>query len=165
MTLGDIDLAGALITVHHTKFDKTRLVPLGPELTQVMMHYLTQRNAAGHAQHRGASFFVLRSGIGVSIQLVEQTFRRLCEYTGIRRTDGARYPPRLHDLRHCFAVHRLTSWYRQGADVQTLLPQLSTYLGHGNIAATQIYLTMTPALLQEASRRFERYAFKEVGDD
>ena len=79
----------------------------------------------------------------------------------MRRSDGARYQPRLHDLRHSFAVHRLTSWYRQGADVQTLLPYLSTYLGHVNLAATQVYLTMTPELLQEAARRFQQYAFEE----
>jgi site-specific recombinase XerD len=65
-------------------------------------------------------------------------------------------------MRHSFAVHRLTSWYQQGADVQKLLPQLATYLGHVNIAATQVYLTMTPELLHEASVRFEKYAFQEV---
>jgi site-specific recombinase XerD len=76
----------------------------------------------------------------------------------VHRNDGARYQPRLHDLRHSFAVHRLVSWYRQGADVQRLLPQLSTYLGHVHVASTQHYLTMTPELLQEASLRFELYA-------
>ena len=70
--------------------------------------------------------------------------------------------PRLHDLRHCFALYRLTSWYQQGADVQKLLPQLATYLGHVKLAATQVYLTMTPELLHEASVRFEKYAFQEV---
>lgn len=165
LTLGDIDLPGALITLHNTKFDKIRLVPLGGDLNQTMAQYLLQRNAAGHSQRSDAPCFVLRRGSGVSIQIVQHNFRRLCEYTGVRRTDGARYQPRLHDLRHSFAVHRLTSWYRQGADVQTLLPQLSTYLGHVNIAATQVYLTMTPELLQEASRRFERYAFEEARHD
>ena len=58
----------------------------------------------------------------------------------------ARYQPRLHDLRHTFAVHRLTAWYRQGADVQRLLHHLSVYLGHAHLAATQVYLTMTPEL-------------------
>jgi site-specific recombinase XerD len=76
----------------------------------------------------------------------------------VLRYDGGRYQPRLHDLRHAAAVHRLISWYRQGADVQRLLPQLATYLGHIHIAATQRYLTMTPELLHEASQRFERYA-------
>ena len=55
------------------------------------------------------------------------------------------------------AVHRVVSWYRQGADVQRLLPQLATYLGHVHIAATQRYLTLTPELLREASQRFEHY--------
>ena len=88
-------------------------------------------------------------------------FRRLCEQAGIRRIRRRRrYQPRLHDLRHTFAVHRLTSWYRQGADVQKLLPSLSVYLGHAHLSATQVYLSMTPELLEEANARFERYAEK-----
>jgi site-specific recombinase XerD len=161
LPLGEVDVSHALLTVRNTKFNKTRVVPLSADLNQVMAQYLTQRQEVGHSQSACAPFFVLRRGTSVSVQLVEQTFRRLCEYAGVRRTDGARYQPRLHDLRHSFAVHRLTSWYRQGADVQTLLPCLSTYLGHVNIAATQVYLTMTPELLQEASVRFEQYAFEE----
>ena len=66
--------------------------------------------------------------------------------------------PRLHDLRHSFAVHRLTAWYREGADVQRLLPALSTYLGHSDLEGTKVYLSMTPELLQQASLRFARYA-------
>ena len=130
-----------------------------------MTQYLTRRQQAGHSQLPGAPFFVLRRGTPVSVQIVQQNFRHLCEHAGVRRTDGARYQPRLHDLRHSFAVHRLTSWYQQGADVQTLLPHLSTYLGHVNLVATQVYLTMTPELLQEASRRFEYYAFEEMPHD
>ena len=65
-------------------------------------------------------------------------------------------------MRHAFSVRRLTSWYREGADVQKLLPQLATYLGHTKLSATQVYLTMTPDLLHEASVRFEKYACQEV---
>jgi len=68
-------------------------------------------------------------------------------------------------MRHSFAVRRLTSWYEQGADVQKLLPHLATYLGHVSIAATQVYLTMTPELLHAASVRFERYALPEAQND
>jgi site-specific recombinase XerD len=64
-------------------------------------------------------------------------------------------------LRHAFAVHRLTSWYQQGADVQRLIYQLSVYLGHSSLRHTQVYLSMTPELLREASQRFECYAGKE----
>jgi site-specific recombinase XerD len=73
--------------------------------------------------------------------------------------------PRLHDLRHTFAVHRLTAWYQQGADVQRLLLQLSVYLGHADLSSTQVYLSMTPELLQEAGTRFERYTLPENNHD
>jgi integrase len=76
----------------------------------------------------------------------------------IERHDDSYFQPRLHDLRHTFAVHRLTEWYRQNADVQRMLPALSTYLGHVDLKATQRYLTMTPELLEQANRRFEQYA-------
>src|SRR5215510_2974770 len=69
------------------------------------------------------------------------------------------------DLRHSFAVHRLISWYQSGADVQKLLPHLATYLGHVNLISTQVYLTMTPELLEAASARFAEYVFKEVKND
>jgi site-specific recombinase XerD len=162
LTLEDLDLPNAVITIRDTKFNKTRLVPLGLELNRAMAQYAASRTKAGYAQTSSARFFVLRRGGPVSVQLIEQRFKYLREQVGIRRTDGARYQPRLHDLRHSFSVHRLISWYQQGADVQNLLPQLATYLGHVNIAATQVYLTMTPELLQAASQRFERYAFQEV---
>jgi integrase/recombinase XerD len=161
LRLGDVDLPNALLTVRNTQFPKTRLVPLGTDLQQVRTQYLTQRQEAGHSPCPGTPFCVLRRGAPVSAHIVEQNFRCLCEYAGVRRHDGARYPPRLHDLRHSFAVHRLTSWYQQGADVQTLLPYLSTSLGPVNRAATQVDLTMTPALRQEASHRFQQYAFEE----
>jgi site-specific recombinase XerD len=70
----------------------------------------------------------------------------------------------LHDLRHAGAVHRLVAWYRSGADLKRLLPQLATYLGHIDLSATQRYLTLTPELLREASLRFEHY-HKETSHD
>jgi integrase/recombinase XerD len=165
LTLRDVDLQAAVITICDTKFHKTRLAPLGPKLNQALAEYAAQRKEAGHSQNADAPFFVLRRGAPLSVQIVQQTFARLRQHAGVGRADGARYQPRLHDLRHSFAVHRLTSWYEQGADVQRLLPHLATYLGHVSIAATQVYLTMTPELLQAASRRFERYAFPEANRD
>jgi integrase len=82
----------------------------------------------------------------------------------VRREGGARRQPRLHDLRHTAAVHRLIAWYDSGADVQALLPKLATYLGHVDLTATQRYLTLTPELLRQASRRFEHYAMERNHD-
>jgi integrase len=78
------------------------------------------------------------------------------------RDGGPRRQPRIHDLRHTAAVHRLISWYRSGKDLQDLLPKLATYLGHGDLSSTQHYLTLTPELLQEAGLRFEHYAIGEI---
>jgi len=165
LMLEDVNLRDAVIIVRDTKFYKTRLVPLGPELNQAMSDYARRRRRDGHSQDGSAPFFVTRAGAQVPIYLIQRAFRRLCARSDVRRHHGGRFQPRLHDLRHSFAVNRLTTWYREGKNVQRLLPHLSTYLGHTDIASTQLYLTMTPELLQEASVRFERYAFKEVNHD
>ena len=130
-------------------------MPVGPQLGQALAKY-----AAGtQAQPDEAPFFTTRMGTAVKPDTLQHNFRILCDQAGIRRTDGAGQP-RLHDLRHTFAVHRLTSWYRQDANVQRLLHLLSVYLGHVHIKDTQVYLSMTPELLQEANKRFESYARK-----
>ena len=91
---------------------------------------------------------------------LQANFRRIRQRADIRRLDGGRYQPRIHDLRHTFAVHRLVAWYREGAEVQRWLPHLSVYLGHACMASTSVYLSMTPELLAQASMRFEKHALK-----
>jgi len=162
LTRADVELDTALLTIREGKFYKTRLVPIGPRLTAVLRAYADDRYQRSHSNGPGATFFVTRTGNAVKRGLAERAFVRLRDIAGITREDGARYQPRLHDLRHSMAVHRLVAWYRKGADVQRLLPQLATYLGHVDVAATQRYLTMTPDLLREASQRFEHYAQPEV---
>jgi integrase len=162
LTRADVDLDTALLTIRKSKFYKTRLVPLGPRLTALLHSYAEDRCQRGHSMDPGAPFFMTRTGAAVTRGLAERAFVRMRDIAGIARKDGARYQPRLHDFRHSMAVHRLVSWYREGADVQRLLPQLATYLGHVDVAATQRYLTMTPELLREASQRFERYAQPEA---
>ena len=158
LTLADVDLATAVLTIRDTKFYKTRLVPLGPDLLAAVRAYTVARRTRRWPQGAAAAFFVDRTGARLLAGTVRRAFGRLRVCAGVLRTDGARYQPRLHDFRHVFAVHRLTAWYRAGADVQRLLPHLATYLGHLDLAATQRYLTMTPELLQEAARRFATYA-------
>ncbi len=161
LTRADVDLSGSLLTIRNTKFGKTRLVPVGPQLSQALTQYDATRTKGRPAQ---APFFTTRTGIRVKPDTLQHNFRILCDGAGIRRTDGAEQP-RIHDLRHTFAVHRLTSWYRQGADVQRLIHLLSVYLGHVHLRHTQVYLSMTSDLLREAGQRFERYAGKERRHD
>jgi site-specific recombinase XerD len=165
LTLADIDWEHRVLTIRETKFYKTRLVPVGRDLFRIMGRYLARRRERRHPEKPDLPFLMTRQGVILNIQLAELSFKRLCEVATVRRTDGSRFGPRLHDLRHSFAVHRLTTWYQQGADVQRLLPQLSTFLGHVDIGSTQRYLTMTPELLQSASVRFERYGAPGVSHD
>jgi site-specific recombinase XerD len=158
LTPEDVDLTKNLLTVRESKFYRTRLVPIGVRLTGELAAYAKQRNECAISRSIVESFFVTRHGQPVIRSLAERSFCRLRGLANVQRHDEARYQPRLHDLRHTFAVHRLVSWYREGADVQRLLPQLSTYLGHVHVSATQRYLTMTPDLLNQASQRFEQYA-------
>jgi integrase/recombinase XerD len=158
LTLADVDLSAGILTIRESKFYKTRLVPMSAELTSVLQTYVAWRDRE-HSPGPNAALFLTRNGAPLARYTAENVFRRLRVRAGVLRRDGGRHQPRLHDLRHAAAVHRLISWYRQGADVQRLLPQLATYLGHIHIAATQRYLTMTPELLYEASQRFEQYAF------
>ena len=165
LTMADVDWEQRLLSIRQTKFYKSRLVPVGPDLCHIMGVYLARRRERRHPEKPESPFLMTRQGVALNIQLAELSFKRLCQMVNVRRTDGSRFGPRLHDLRHSFAVHRLTTWYQQGADVQRLLPQLSTFLGHVNIGCTQRYLTMTPELLHRASVQFERYGAPGVSHD
>ena len=162
LTVDDVDLSAGMLVVRNTKFFKTRLLPIGPRLSSALGLYVESRLALLERPPAAGAFFLRRHGMAIAGQAAERYFRMVRSHLGLRRQDGAYFQPRLHDLRHTFAVHRLVAWYRQGADVQLLLPKLSTYLGHIGLAETQHYLTMTPDLLREAGRRFESYATLEA---
>jgi integrase/recombinase XerD len=165
LRLSDIDLAQCLITVCNTKFYKTRLVPVGPRLSQQMAAYLDRRRLLAIPEGEMSAFLCSRTGHSLHYTQVIKTFQRIRSAAGIVTPTGECRPPRLHDLRHSAAVHRVLAWYKAGKDVQRLLPSLATYLDHADIRSTQQYLQMTPELLQEASRRFARYAGQEMPHD
>ena len=143
------------------------MVPIGPQLTSALAAYCEKRSTLPMMKNRDSAFLCTRTGCCLAYPEVITHFQRIRSAAGIVCPPGERRPPRLHDLRHTAAVHRVVAWYRSGKDVQHLLPHLATYLGHTNIASTQRYLHMTPELLQEASRRFAAYALheEEAGDD
>ena len=162
LTLADVDLENRVLRVRDAKFFKTRLVPIGPRLTRVLSDYRSERRQLPLLAGEASAFLATRTGLHLDYKRVSKLFSRIRQAAEIRREATARYQPRIHDLRHSAAVHRVIAWYRAGADVQRLLPQLATYLGHVDVASTQRYLTMTADLLNEASLRFERYAQPEV---
>jgi integrase/recombinase XerD len=158
LSVADVDLANSLLTIRDTKFFKSRLVPISADLTRVLNDYARWRTDTHPSVGAAGTFFRDKRGEAVHRCSLASAFKRLREHVGVRRSDGGRFQPRLHDFRHAFAVHRLTEWYRHGADVQRLVYHLSVYLGHTSLAHTQVYLTMIPELLQQAGSFFERYA-------
>jgi site-specific recombinase XerD len=160
LTLADVVVRQQQIYVRNTKFYKTRLVPLDPRLAQALGKYLAVRNQR-HSTAPTAPVFVYRQGQRLSRESAQHHFRYLCRRAGFGVPGGIAIEPRLHDLRHTAAVHRVLAWYRGGRDVQALLPNLATYLGHKDVASTQRYLRLIPELLNEANRRFAIHS-KEV---
>jgi site-specific recombinase XerD len=161
LVMADVDLINRVLNIRLSKFYKDRLVPMGDALALALQAYTSTRHYLGHSDADDAPFLVCDKGDPISVQLADQAFRRLCKVAQVRRQDGGRYQPRLHDLRHSFAVHRLIAWYKEDADVNLMLPRLSAYLGHFQLSCTQRYLTMTPELLQQASTRFEAFSRPE----
>jgi site-specific recombinase XerD len=158
LTLADVDLQEAVLTIRATKFYKSRLVPVGPQLAAALDAHVAVRQRSSLPQGDHSFLLANRDGTRLASSTAQAAFDALRRIAGVYGAPGGRTVPRLHDLRHSFAVHSLTAWYRQGSDVQRLLPALSTYLGHADLEGTKVYLSMTPELLQQASSRFERYA-------
>lgn len=163
LQIRDVDLPQRLLYVRETKFYKTRLVPIGPNLAAAIANYLDRRRKLPMLAGDEAALLCSRTGHHLWYQDVITQFQRVRGAAGIGCPAGATRPPRLHDLRHTAAVHRVIAWYREDRNVQSLLPRLATYLGHSEIKSTQRYLIMTPELLNEAGQRFAAYAF--TGDD
>jgi len=161
LTLRDVNLTERIITVRNTKFFKTRLVPIGPKLARELAAYVQCRRQLPLPTGEDSPLFITRTCKRWSYQHVIRLFQQVRRAAGIACPTGECRPPRLHDLRHTAAVHRVVAWYRSGRNVQRLLPRLATYLGHVDLSSTQRYLQMTPELLQEASQRFARYSLEE----
>ncbi|MEO7272697.1 MAG: tyrosine-type recombinase/integrase [Vicinamibacterales bacterium] len=161
LCVSDVDLTRDLLVIRQTKFYKSRLVPFGPGIRGVLTAHLTRRARPSETARPSAPLFSLRGGRAVSPGTLSLTFHHLVPRLGLSIPDGTA-SPRVHDLRHAFAVGTLLRWYRSGLDPSARLLQLSTFLGHVSPVTTAVYLTITPALLDEANARFERWAHAAV---
>lgn len=152
LTQADVDVTVAVLRVRDTKFGKSRLVPIAPDV--VARLECCQRLVADRLGERGpdAPFFPAPSRRSYTISTLREAFHQVRADAGVPRRLGGR-SFRLHDLRHSFAVLRLTLWYRQHVTVGALLPALATYMGHVGLASTQRYLQLTEDMLDEITDR------------
>lgn len=152
LRLGDVNADRQLLVVRGGKFGKSRLVPHGPRIGELLARQVERRGGS-----EDDPLFSFDGRRGVNPCSASQTFHRLIAELDFLIPDGVS-PPRLHSLRHSFAVGCLLRWYREGVNPSTRLYQLSRFMGHVDPASTAVYLTITPQLLAEANQRFEGFA-------
>jgi integrase len=152
LTVPHVDLVGGLLTIVETKFHKSRLVPLHSTTKQALAAYTEQRSRRFPRPSTDA-FFLSQAGTTLKYRRVRKTFAALRRDLGW--TSACRPRPRIHDLRHTFVCRRVLRWHQEQADVNLMLPALSTYLGHAKVTDTYWYLSAVPELMAAASARFE----------
>jgi len=150
----DLQQDGGLLYIREGKFSKSRWIPLAPSAQRALTRYMNLRSLSPPTDPESPLLINLR-GKRLSYGTVYETFRRLLVHAGLH---GGKGPgPRIHDLRHTFAVRRLLKWYQDGDDVNARLPWLATYMGHVQIANTLVYLHATAELLGEVGNRFQTH--------
>jgi integrase len=164
----DVDLRAGVLTIRQSKFGKTRMVPLHPSAIEALTRYRIQR--ARHVRTTAElPFFVASRGQLLGRPISDRQIHRI--FVGLRRQlgwvdRGSHGTPRIHDLRHSFAVRRLVLWHEQGEDINQRMLALATYLGHAKVSHTYWYLTGVPELMGLLGQAFERYASAwENGDE
>jgi integrase/recombinase XerD len=156
----NVDLKKDLLTIRGRRFNRVRCIPIGSDLHKVLMAYA---RFTARKKTKNANFFVTRDGHEVNVVTLAKTFQRLRRVAGITGPDELSHRPRMHDLRHTFATHRLTAWIKQGADLSRMLPALAAYMGQVGLGSTERYLSMTPErfrrqlLLLSPQRRKKRW--------
>ena len=150
----EVDLEAGILSIHESKFHKSRAVPLAPSVGQAVRHYQAECAARAYPADPDTPLFLNERHRGCTYDVVHATFLTIARGAGVRGPAGTP-GPRLHDVRHTFAVHRLLAWYRDGGNVQARLPLLTDYLGHVSLVSTQVYLEITAELLHEAAQRFQ----------
>jgi integrase len=158
LRIGDIDSERKLLRIDHTKFNKSRLVPLSPSLADVLNRYLRQRGRKGMPlDSRSPLVWTSRArkNSSLSAETFRTTWRQVCRAAEV--LDRHQKPPRVHDLRHSFAVEVLRRSYLAGKNPASMLPRLSRFMGHVTPACTHYYLKFTEQLQVVASDRFRRH--------
>lgn len=161
LTLADVEPRSGVLRITDSKFHKSRWVPLSPSARTELQRYLRARLAAPLDSRPSAPLLCNRSrgcrsytGAGLA-----EGIHKLFVAAGVHDSNGRR--PRIHDLRHSYAIEALIRWYRAGADLHAQLPKLAMYMGHVSIVSTAHYLRLVPAVAALASARFEK-AFGEI---
>ena len=156
LTKDAVDLNNGILEIRASKFKQSRWVPLHTSATDALRDY-DERRSCYHPLTHSQAFFLTELATPLKYWRTLTTFTALRRQLGWERKDGRR-PPRIHDLRHTFAVRSLLRWYEQGANVDQKIHTLATYLGHVKVSDTYWYLSAVPELMAVVGTRFEEFA-------
>ena len=140
LLIDDVDIDKGAITIRVKRFRLSRTIPIGTDLKQVLNEYLDSRQ---RQETQTPHFFVTKEGDSLKAATLLYTFRKLRRRSGIIHLDAS-FEPRMFDLRHTFAVHRIAGWIKHGADLNRMLPALAVYMGLTGLRSTEPYLSLTP---------------------
>lgn len=153
---GDADLDNGTLTIRGGKNGKSRLVPLHDTTTQALRDYLRDRDRLCPDPARSQALLISPPGARLLYYNVHATWKKLAASARLRARSG-NCRPRIHDLRHTFAVRTMLDAYQAGQDGQATLAVLSAYLGHADPKATYWYLTASPELMAAAGQRLDAW--------
>lgn len=159
----DVDVENGILTVRNSKNGTDRLIPLSPSVHSYLMDYAN----AVIWKSDGEYFFKAPDRNQIAPMTIYQRYRSFLFDAGISH-GGKGKGPRLHDLRHTFAVHTLEKWIFEGADLYAKMPVLAAYMGHSNIHSTSKYLRLTAEVYPELLKKAEAYSahvIPEVSDE
>ena len=159
LNLQDFHSAEHRLYIAQGKFRKARWVPLSTSTCQALHHYLHKRLKL-RPRSPDSPLLLNQRSRRLTPCTVHQTFHDLLRQCRIRHSKLT--GPRIHDLRHTFAVQRLLGWYRDGLDLNARLPWLATYMGHVDVHSTHLYLQATPELIAQVDRRFYNHYLHQV---
>jgi len=164
----DVDLKTGMLSIHQTKFGKSRQVPMHPSTLDALRRYRWMRDLCGEQSVPDGAFFIgtrgRRRGLPLGERQVHRVFGELRTELGWHNR-GTHHAARIHDLRHTFVVRRIVQWQAQGVDIDQAMLSLSTYVGHAKVSNTYWYLSAVPQIMALAASRFESYTSKAQVQD
>lgn len=163
LKIEDVDTVNGLLYIRQTKFFKSRLIPLSATSIDALANYIKQRKSFGYCEEPGTSFFFNNRGKPCITATTPRTIKALMVKADLKTVHGK--IPRVHDIRHTFATRWLQEFYQSGKDPTAYLPVLATYMGHANIANTQVYLHPSIELLNTAGQQLQSYTQFFLGEN
>lgn len=162
LKISEVDFDNRILIVQSSKFNKDRLVPLLPTVTEELAVYRKKVEEMSENTLKTDAFFITTNGAALKANAFEYAFQKICDCIDVGNSEYEHV--RLYDFRHTFATRTIRKWLEQNEDVNAKLFLLSTYMGHNHPEDTFWYLSSTPELMELSSNKYE-YMYGRIADE